>query len=201
MLEFSILQNTPWPGNWSEGATKIQPGSCQLFLFDQSDEPTQLDRLADLSVTSMMDASLKLASKNIWKEIERTLLRGHPTPTESTAKSAGESLSPTLKQYPRPSTSAYLSTSTKSLKGISTAAAPPSRNFGTFPDLPPTRPSTRSSRTSMELFSTHESWDHEVLCAQLRNLESSQGGLSVHWPPGQRITMTSRAAVRHRYET
>jgi hypothetical protein len=49
------LRNIDWPGARSEQETKIQDGSSQLFLFDQSEKQQQLASLMRLSLISTME--------------------------------------------------------------------------------------------------------------------------------------------------
>jgi hypothetical protein len=67
--------STPWPGNWNEGETKIPDGSSQLFLFDQREKLTQLERLAGLFVTSIMERLQEEISKNLAESIDAGILR------------------------------------------------------------------------------------------------------------------------------
>src|SRR5208282_208717 len=97
------LKYTAWPGALSEQETKIPAGSSQLYLFDQSDAPTQWDRLRDLAWISMMERSMQSGFQEYWGHV--STLRGLPTATDSKAKQNGASSSHIKIRLPPKSTS------------------------------------------------------------------------------------------------
>lgn len=209
MQVHSILQTMPWPGNWNEGATKIQPGSSQLFLHDQNDVPTQSDLLADLSVTSIMAKLQVDVSASMLGELEKAMLHGQAIRMEWQDSSDGGYSSPTPAHWRPEITVSPLTTSTKSLRATSTRAAPRSRSCGISPAARLMPQSILSSAKTQAVISRlaqstndfHHQFRHQETLLRMYKLEEFQGGLSVHWPPGQRIMMISPAADRHRYET
>ena len=91
-----------------------------------------------------------------------------------------------------------MTTSKNSLMGISIRAVQLSHNYGISPDTLEMPPAMKLSHWSMDLTLYYQMWNEIV---RRHDLEDSQGGLSVHWPPGQRLMRISPAERRHRYET
>ena len=71
-------------------------------------------------------------------------------------------------------------------------------NFGISPDTREMPPLMKYWLETTDILSYYQWW-HEV--ARMHRLESEGCPLSVHWPPGSRLTQNSEAEAHHRYET
>ena len=91
-----------------------------------------------------------------------------------------------------------MSTSTKSSTVILTHDAAPLASYGIYPDIRGMPPAMKYSLFLMDRLSRLQWWSK---INRMHQLEEWQGGLSVYWPPGQRITMTSQLVGQHRYGT
>lgn len=91
-----------------------------------------------------------------------------------------------------------MSISKHSSRDISTRAARLRHNFGICPDIREMPPLMRYSHWSMDLTSYYQLWG-EV--ARLHDLESRDSPLSVWWPPGLRLMVTSLHDPQRHYET
>gem|GEM_PF-4507491 len=205
---------TPWPGNWKEGERRIRAGSSQLFLFDQSEKLTQLDRLADLSATSMTATYIAEISKAMREQVDKDTLHGLRSQMDLMVKRSIESLSLMLDPPLLLSTPNSMSISTPSLEVISTSGAVLSRSSGTSQDplwVPPSTLSLEKIRECISILdrqsaphpyerSGNQSY-HRYVIWQMHRLEETQSGLSAYWPPEQRTTQKSPLADLFRYET
>ena len=204
--------NTPWPGNWKEGERRIRDGSSQLFLHDQSEKQTQLDRLAALSAISMTAKYIEETSRLMAEQVDKDILRGLRSPMDLMVKRSIESLSLMLDPPLLLSTPNSMSISTPSLEVISTSGAVLSRSSGTSQDplwVPPSTLSLEKIRECISIldrqpvpsFDLYDDAWHRYEIQRMHRLEETQGGLSAYWPPKQRIMQKSPLADLFRYET